>query len=133
MNEPSTSPMTSELIPAKKLKVFMVEEDSHDHEPLHLKILHLLRDAGIAGATVFKATQGFGERRVIHSTMSDISSMSMPITIEATDLPAKIDAIIPRISELMVSGLVEVSRTFILHTPGSNQDTVASSKGEESC
>ncbi len=125
-------PALPELIPAKKLKIFLVEEDRRGHEPLHLAILHLLHDAGIAGATVFKATQGFGERRLIHSTRNEISSLSMPVTIEATDLAGKIDAIIPQLTGFMTSGLVEVSRTFILHLQ-SDQAAAGSPQGEKQC
>jgi uncharacterized protein len=103
----STMQALPELIPAKKLKVFVVEEDKRGHKPLYLAILDLLHDAGIAGATVFKAVEGFGERRVIHSNKTEISSLNMPVTIEATDTPEKIDTIIPQIVGLMTSGLSE--------------------------
>jgi uncharacterized protein len=103
-----------EAVPGRKLKVFLVEEDKGQHEPLYLTILHLLHDAGIAGATVFRGVEGFGERRVIHTTRIEVSSFSLPITIEATDAPEKIDAVAPRIAELLSSGLIEISRTVIL-------------------
>ena len=120
MNELSTLPASPELVPAKKLKVFVVEEDKRGHEPLYLAILHLLHNSGIAGATVFKATEGFGKRRILHSNKTEIASLNMPVTIEATDTPEKIDAIILQIAGLVTSGLVEVSRTFILRSQ-SNQ------------
>jgi hypothetical protein len=108
-----------EAVPAKKLKVFLVEEDTRQHESLYLTILHLLRDAGIAGATVFRGTEGFGERRVIHTTKIEVLSYSLPITIEATDTPEKIDAVVSSVAALLGSGLIEVSRTTILR-PASN-------------
>ncbi len=132
MTELSTTPAALELIPAKKLKVFVVEEDKLDHEPLYLAILHLLHDAGIAGATVFKATEGFGERRVIHTNKIEVSSLNLPVTIEAADTPEKIDAIIPQIAALVTSGLVEVSRTFILRSQ-SHQAAAEAPQGGEQC
>lgn len=112
MSEKTAGELT--YLPAKKLRVFLVEEDSYQHEPLSLKILHLLRDEGLAGATVFKGTQGFGLRRVIHTTRVEVLSLSLPLTIEAIDVPEKIDAVIPRLAEMLGSGLIEVSRTMIL-------------------
>jgi uncharacterized protein len=103
-----------EATPGKKLKVFLVEEDKSHHEPLYMTILRLLHDAGVVGATMFRGTEGFGERRVIHTDKLEVMSFSLPITIEATDTPEKIDAVAPRIAELLTSGLVEVSRTSIL-------------------
>ena len=101
-------------VAGKKIKVFLVEEDEGGHEPLYLTILRLLHDQGIAGATVFRGTEGFGERRLIHTSKIEIMSLSLPITIEATDLPEKIDAVSPRIAQLLTSGMVEISRTCIL-------------------
>jgi PII-like signaling protein len=103
-----------EALPGKKLKVFLVEEDKGRHEPLYMTILRLLHDAGVAGATVFRGNEGFGERRVIHTDKLEVMSFNLPITIEATDTPEKIDAVAPRVAELLTSGLVEVSRTSIL-------------------
>lgn len=123
--------MTSsyEALPGKKLKVFLVEEDKGQHEPLYQTILHLLHDAAIAGATVFRGAQGFGERRVLHTTNLEVSSMNLPITIEATDAPEKIDAVAVRIAELLSSGLVEVSRTTILR-PASGKPAASLLEGD---
>ncbi|HZS07551.1 MAG TPA: DUF190 domain-containing protein [Blastocatellia bacterium] len=109
-----------EAVPGRKLKVFLVEEDKGRHEPLYQTIFHLLHDAGIAGATVFRGVEGFGERRVVHTTRIEISSFSLPITIEATDTPEKIDAVAPRIAALLSSGLIEVSRTVMLRPASDN-------------
>lgn len=103
-----------QTIAGKKLKVFLVEEDEGSHEPLYLAILRLLHDQGIAGATVFRGTEGFGERRLIHTDKLEVMSLSLPLTIEATDVPEKIEAVAPRIAQLLTSGIVEVSQTRIL-------------------
>jgi hypothetical protein len=118
------------MVPAKKLKIFLVEEDAGKHEPLYLTILHLLHDAGIADATVFRGTEGFGRRRVIHTTKIEVLSYSLPVTIEATDTPEKIDAVVSRVAELLSSGLIEVSRTTILRAPSGQPANIPSSGGE---
>lgn len=99
--------------PGRKLKVFVAEEDSGSKEPLYFTILHLLHDQGIAGATVFKGTLGFGERRIVHSNSVEALSYSLPVTIEATDTAEKIDRVAPIVAGLVRSGLVEVSDTMI--------------------
>lgn len=101
------------VIPAKKLTVFLVEEDAHHHERLYLAVLRRLREAGIAGATVCRGVEGFGERRVIHSAKVEVLSYSLPIIIEASDEPGKIEAVLPGIAALLDSGLIEVSRTMM--------------------
>ncbi|MBO0798162.1 MAG: DUF190 domain-containing protein [Blastocatellia bacterium] len=107
-----------ETAPAKKLKIFLVEEDREPHGPLYQSILQLLHEAGIAGATVFRGTDGFGEQRVIHTDKLELMSFSLPIVIESVDTPEKIDAVARQIAALLTSGLVEVSRTSILRPAG---------------
>lgn len=132
MADPTTGPASFEFIPAKKLKVYLVEEDMHSHEPMSLAILRLLQEGEIESATVFKAVEGFGEGRVIHTDKTEISSLNLPVIIEATDVPEKIEAIIEQIGGLMTSGLVEVSWTSILR-PLSNREDGLSSQGEQPC
>jgi PII-like signaling protein len=103
-----------QAVPARKLTVFLVEEDSHDHQPLYKSIQLLFQEAGIAGTTMFRGTSGFGVRRTVHTTRVEALSLSLPITIEAIDEPEKIDALALRVASLLGSGLVEVSRTSIL-------------------
>jgi len=98
-------------VPAKRLRVFITEEDRHGHDPLYRVVLRLLHDAGIAWATVFKGVEGFGERRVVHTTRDEIMSLNLPLTIEATGAPETIDAVVPRIAALLTSGVLETSRT----------------------
>src|SRR5215468_7299263 len=98
-----------EAIQGKKLKIFLVEEDKGSHEPLYMTILRLLHDAGVAGATMFRGNEGFGERLAIHTDKLEVMSFNLPVTIEATDTPEKIDEVVPRIAELLTSGIVEVS------------------------
>lgn len=112
--------------------IFLVEEDKHSHEPMSLAILRLIREGGLTGATVIKAVEGFGARRIIHTSKTEISSLNLPVTIEAIDLPEKIDEIIPQIADVVTSGLVEVSRTFILR-PRSTGDKGESTQGEKPC
>jgi hypothetical protein len=97
-----------------------------------MTILRLLHDAGVAGAAVFRGTEGFGERRVIHTDKLEVMSFSLPITIEATDSPEKIDEVTPRIAELLTSGLVEVSHTFILQQ-GAGAAADSPSQGGDAC
>lgn len=118
-----TEPTPTELLSAKKLKVFIVEEDRHQHQPLFQAILQMLQDAGIAGATMIKHDEGFGERRQLHTTRMEIPSLNLPLTIEAIDTPEKIEAITPQIAALVTSGLVEVSRTTMLRPAVNNPST----------
>jgi PII-like signaling protein len=129
MAETPETNLKLQSVPAKSLKVFITEEDRHDHHPLHRVILRLLHDAGIACATVFKGVEGFGERRLVHTTRNEIGSLNLPLTIEATGAPEKIDSVVPRIAALLNSGVLETSHTNVIQ-PAPEQRLASSERGE---
>ena len=45
---------------AKRVTIFIGESDRWNHKPLHTAIVELLREKGVAGATVVKGVEGFG-------------------------------------------------------------------------
>lgn len=130
MAETSEKKFKLQVVPAKRLKVFITEEDSYDHQTLFRVVLHLLHDAGIAWAMVCKGVEGFGERRVVHNTRDEIMSLNLPLTIEATGAPEKIDAVVPRIAALITSGLLETFSTSIVLPSLEQRPTAASKEGE---
>lgn len=129
MAETSDPKLKLQTAPAKRLKVFITEEDRDDHHPLHRVILRLLHDSGIACATVFKGVEGFGGRRLVHTTRSEIMSLNLPLTIEATGAPEKIDSVALRIAALLNSGVLETSHTSVIQ-PAPEQPAASSERGE---
>jgi PII-like signaling protein len=101
-------------MPAQRLKVFITEEDRHDHQALIRAVLQVLHDAGIAWVAVYKEFEGFGVSRVVHSTRNEIMMVNLPLTIEAADTAEKINAILPRLAAMITSGLLETSPTSII-------------------
>ncbi|HWQ33234.1 MAG TPA: DUF190 domain-containing protein [Blastocatellia bacterium] len=128
MNEQPAMANQTELVPAARLRVFITEEDAAHHQALWQTILRLLKDAGVAGATVFRGTEGFGESRVIHTARLEIMSCNLPIIIEAVDAPERIEAVTPRLSALVASGLIEISRTFIVRPGAAAAGTLSEEK-----
>ncbi len=104
-------------VPATKLRIFLVDDDTHRHRPLYQVILKLLHEADIESAVVFKGCEGFGARRVIHTDRIELLSFSLPLIIEATDSPEKIEAAAPRIANILGSGLIEITRCTIVRPP----------------
>src|SRR4029450_3325125 len=45
---------------ARRLTIFIGEEDRYDHKPLATEIVHRAQQAGLAGATVLRGIEGFG-------------------------------------------------------------------------
>ncbi|MDR3627194.1 MAG: DUF190 domain-containing protein, partial [Ignavibacteriaceae bacterium] len=52
---------------AKLIRIFVGESDKLEHITVYEKITLEARKAGLAGATVFKGTMGFGRNSRIHT------------------------------------------------------------------
>jgi len=50
------------------LRIYIGESDTWHGKPLHMAILLMAREKGMAGATVFKGVEGFGANSRIHTS-----------------------------------------------------------------
>ena len=108
-----------ESITATKLTVYIGDSDRHGRKPLHLAIIELLHAEGISGATVLHGIEGYGSHRQIHTArILDLSS-DLPEVIVAVDRPEKIEAVLPKLDEIIEEGLVttEEARVVISRPP----------------
>ena len=91
---------------ATKLTIYVGDSDKHGRKPLHLAIVELLHDESISGATVLHGIEGYGAHKQIHTARILDLSGDLPVVIVAVDLPEKIEAVLPKVDELIEQGLV---------------------------
>jgi len=100
--------------PAKKVSVY-VSEDQHYHgNSVYAAILDFLFYRGIAGATVSRGIAGFGADHHLHTTRLVDLTQNLPIKIEFIEESEKIELILPKLQELVGTGLIEVQETTIV-------------------
>lgn len=97
----------------KLLRIFVGEDDEHHGRPLYEAIVHLLREQGIAGATVFRGIMGFGASSLIHTAKVLRLSEDLPIVVECVDRAARIEAVLPLLDQMITEGLVTVERAEV--------------------
>jgi uncharacterized protein len=90
------------------LRVFVGEDDEHDGMPLYEAIVRLLREEGLAGATVLRGVMGFGASSRLHTARVLRLSVDLPIVIECVDRKENIERLLPRLDEMIDEGLVTV-------------------------
>ena len=99
------------------MRIFLGESDRHGHLPLYEALVELLRKEGLAGATVLRGVSGFGAHSVFHSAKLLRLSTDLPMIVEVVETQEKIDAVMPRVDEMMDGGLVTLEKvTVIRHT-----------------
>lgn len=97
----------------KLLRIFVGEDDEHEGRPLYEEIVRLLREEGLAGATVFRGIEGYGASSVIHAAKVLRLSEDLPIVIECVDRAENIERILPRLDALISEGMVTVEKAEI--------------------
>lgn len=99
---------------ATKLTVYVGDSDKYGRKSLHLAIVELLHREGIAGATVVHGIEGYGGHKQIHTARILDLSGDLPVVITAVDLPEKIEAVLPKLDELIQQGLVTTEEVRIV-------------------
>lgn len=90
--------------PAKLLRLHFGESDRHNGKPLYEAIVDRCRELGVAGATVFRGLEGFGDIGELHRRRGD-----HPIVVTIVDAPEAIDSLIPQLESMLSSGVIAVS------------------------
>ena len=91
---------------ATKLTIYVGDSDKHGRKPLHLAIVELLHEESISGATVLHGIEGYGAHKHIHTARILDLSGDLPVVIVAVDLPEKIEAVLPKLDEMIRGGMV---------------------------
>jgi uncharacterized protein len=93
--------------PAKLLRLHVSESDRHQGKPLHEAIIEKCRELKIAGATVFRGVEGYGEAAEIHRL--HLLGHDLPIVVQIVDAPDNIERLLPVIEDMLDKGLIAIS------------------------
>ena len=96
------------------MRIFIGASDKHGHIPLYEALVELFRKEGFAGATVLRGVAGFGAHSVYHTDKLLRLSLDLPIIVEAVDTQEKIDALMPRIDEMMNGGMITLEQATVI-------------------
>lgn len=93
--------------PAEILRIHISELDRHQGRPLYEAIVARCRELNIAGATVFRGLEGYGDTADLHR--AHLVRSDRPIVITVVDTPEKIASLTPIVSEMIDTGLIAKS------------------------
>ncbi len=96
------------------LRIFIGEEDRIDGKLLYKKIVEVLRENDIAGATVLRGIMGYGASSRIHEASILSLSSDLPIVIESVDRADKINKVLPIIESMLKSGLITLEKVNVI-------------------
>jgi PII-like signaling protein len=103
---------------AKLLRVFLGESDTIKHTALYEVIVRRAREAGLAGATVWRGIMGFGPTSRIRTARILDLSTDLPIIVEIADEEQKINGFLPALHDMFESagcgGIVTVEHVTVI-------------------
>jgi PII-like signaling protein len=92
---------------AKLLRIHLSEGDTTGGRPTHEAILSKCHELGIAGATVFRGLEGYGETAEVHRRRA--LYRDQPIVIVVVDDAANLMRLVPEIESMIQSGMMAMS------------------------
>jgi|HubBroStandDraft_1064217.scaffolds.fasta_scaffold02847_3 PII-like signaling protein len=98
--------------PAKLLRIHIAESDRYGGKPLYEAIVNKCREMQIAGATVFRGLEGYGETAEMHKHR--LTRHDQPILISIIDTAENLARLTPVVEEMMDTGLLATSEVRIL-------------------
>jgi PII-like signaling protein len=92
---------------AKILRLHFGESDQYNAKPLYEAIVDRCKELGIAGATVFRGLEGYGESAEIHRHHA--IHKDQPIVVTIVDTADNLERLIPEVEEMMDTGMIATS------------------------
>jgi PII-like signaling protein len=100
--------------PAKKVILYVGEDHQYHGQSLYSAILNFLFYRGISGASVIRGIAGFGADHHLHTMRIERLTENLPIKIEFVESAEKVEELLPKLSELVGSGLIEIQDTTVV-------------------
>jgi uncharacterized protein len=92
---------------AKLLRLHFGEDDRYNGKPLYEAIVTRCKELKIAGATVFRGLEGYGETAEIHR--HHLIRKDQPIVVTIVDTLENLMRLIPEVEQMMDTGMIATS------------------------
>jgi PII-like signaling protein len=103
--------------PAKKVSIYVGEDEQYHGHALYAAILDYLFYRGVSGASVVRGIAGFGAEHKMHTTRILRLTENLPVKIEFTESPEKLEEILPKLHEMVETGLIEMQDSVVVKPP----------------
>ena len=100
--------------PGKKVGIYVAEDSQYHGSPSYAAILDFLFFHGVAGATVMRGIAGFGADHHLHTTRLVDLAVHLPVKIEFIEMAEKVEELLPKLHEMVGTGLIEMHDTTIV-------------------
>ncbi|MET8878450.1 DUF190 domain-containing protein [Nocardia sp. NPDC004604] len=110
-----TGPAAGQWQSAARLTILLDEDDKWRHGPLHHEIVRRARDAGLAGASVWRGLEGYGASSRIHTSRILDLAEHLPVLVMVVDEVQRLRTFVQQNSEVLAGVNVVLSDVEIWH------------------
>ena len=103
---------------ARLLEIHIAEGHQHSGKPLYEVLVGKCRELGVAGATVLRGFEGYGETATIHR--KHLLTNDQPVIVMIIDSEETIARVLPTLEELVDRAMItvaQVTMTRVKNTP----------------
>lgn len=100
--------------PAKKVTIYVGEDQQYHGNTVYAAILEFLFYRSVSGATITRGIAGFGADHHLHTTRIVRLAEGLPVKIEFVETQERLEELLPKLSQLVGSGLIEVQDTTVV-------------------
>ncbi len=100
--------------PGKKVGIYVAEDQQYHGTSAYAAILDFLFFHGVSGATVTRGIAGFGADHHLHTTRLVDLAVQLPVKVEFIETAAKVEQLLPKLQEMVGTGLIEMQDTIIV-------------------
>ena len=113
--------------PGKKVGIYVAEDQQYHGNSTYAAILDFLFFHGVSGATVTRGIAGFGADHHLHTTRLVDLAQRLPVKIEFIETAEKVEELLPKLHQMVGSGLIEMHDTTIVKPAEKKQPPEGSS------
>lgn len=104
--------------PAKKVSIYVGEDQQYHGHSVYAAILDFLFYRGVSGATITRGIAGFGAGHHLHTTRLIELAENLPVKIEFIETAEKVEELLPKLADLVGTGLIEFHETTVVKPAG---------------
>ena len=99
---------------AKKVSIYVGQDHQYHGESVYAAILEFLFYHKVSGASVTRGIAGFGADHHMHTDRILVLTENLPMKVEFIETPEKVEELLPKLHEMVGTGLIEVQDTTIV-------------------
>lgn len=96
------------------MRIHIGESDRWEGKPLYQAIVQLFRREKFSGVTVLRGVGGYGSASIYHTDKLLRLSQDLPMVVETVEYSEKIEAILPRLDEMVGGGLITLEKVRVI-------------------